>query len=101
MPDGEVLPFCTFNVFPEVYRDKIQKQYSIPSKEWERTHPGWNYNADKYTRDIKSLTAGAAYRKTYGRMIDYFALPVNGGKGVINFAKETFKDIAEPIVETE
>ena len=31
MPDGQVLPFCTFNVFPEVYRDKIQKQYSIPS----------------------------------------------------------------------
>ena len=30
------------------------------------------------------------YRKTYGQMIDYFALPVNGGKPVANFANEAF-----------
>ncbi|MGC8648568.1 MAG: tetraether lipid synthase Tes [Candidatus Micrarchaeia archaeon] len=92
MPDGEVLPFCTFNVFPEVYRDKIQRQYSIPAKDWQRTHPDWNYSKDKYVRDIKALTATPAYRKTYGRMIDYFALDVNGGKGVANFANEKFEE---------
>ena len=92
MPDGEVLPFCTFNVFPEVYRDKIQKQYSVPSKEWEQTHEGWNYAKDKYMRDIKSLESNPSYRKTYGEMIDYFALPVNGGKPVDGFANEVFKD---------
>ena len=47
MPDGRVLPFCTFNVFPEVYRDKIQKQYSIPSNEWQEMHPDWSYRSDK------------------------------------------------------
>ncbi len=87
-PDGEVLPFCTFNVFPEVYRDKIQRQYSIPATEWEKNHSNWSYASDKYVRDIKSLKSTEAYKKTYGRMIDYFAMPVNGGKPVANFANE-------------
>jgi uncharacterized radical SAM superfamily Fe-S cluster-containing enzyme len=87
MPDGEVLPFCTFNVFPEVYRDKIQKQYSIPASEWQKSHD-WTYNKDKYIRDVKQLESTPAYRKTYGNIIDYFALPVNGGKPVANFVLE-------------
>ncbi len=87
-PDGEVLPFCTFNVFPEIYRDKIQRQYSIPAVEWEKNHPNWNYNSDKYVRDVKKLSGTETYRKTYGRMVDYFAMPVNGGKPVANFANE-------------
>jgi 7,8-dihydro-6-hydroxymethylpterin dimethyltransferase len=92
MPDGEVLPFCTFNVFPEVYRDKVQRQYSIPSSEWEKTHPGWTYPSDKYVRDVKQIEKTPAYRRTYGRMVDYFAMPVNGGKPVANFANEKFAD---------
>jgi hypothetical protein len=35
-PDGKVIPFCTFNVIPEMYRDKIQRKFSIPASEWER-----------------------------------------------------------------
>jgi uncharacterized radical SAM superfamily Fe-S cluster-containing enzyme len=80
MPDGRVLPFCTFNVFPEVYRDKIQRQYAIPSKEWEATHPNWNYAADKYRRDIKALEATPEYQKTYNQAIDFFTLPVNAAE---------------------
>ena len=34
-PDGKVIPFCTFNVIPELYRDKIQRKFSIPASEWE------------------------------------------------------------------
>ena len=102
MPDGEVLPFCTFNVFPEVYRDKVQKQYSIPSKEWEKTHNNWAYSKDKYVRNVKELEAGELYKKTYGTMIDYFALPVNGGRAVFNFSNPAIQ--AEPqkkvVVET-
>ena len=78
MPDGQVLPFCTFNVFPEVYRDKVQKQYSIPAKEWQRTHNDWSYQQDKYMRDVKALEATPEYDKIYGSgKIDYFNLPVN------------------------
>jgi 7,8-dihydro-6-hydroxymethylpterin dimethyltransferase len=98
MPDGEVLPFCTFNVFPEVYRDKVQKQYSIPAKEWEKTHNAWTYAKDKYVRNVKELEQGEAYQKTYGKMVDYFALPVNGGKAVKNFANETFNAAPKQVV---
>jgi uncharacterized radical SAM superfamily Fe-S cluster-containing enzyme len=77
MPDGRVLPFCTFNVFPEVYRDKIQKQYSIPSKEWQNMHPNWAYNVDKYRRDVKAIESTEAYQKTYAGMEDFFHMPVN------------------------
>ncbi|MDE1823410.1 MAG: radical SAM protein, partial [Candidatus Micrarchaeota archaeon] len=80
MPDGRVLPFCTFNVFPEVYRDKIQKQYSIPSKEWENMHHDWTYKSDKYTRDVKALEASDVYKRTYVQATDYFRLPVNAAE---------------------
>jgi hypothetical protein len=85
MPDGQVLPFCTFNVFPEVYRDKIQKQYSIPANEWKKMNPNWNYRADKYIRDVKKLEQHPLFLKTYANMEDYFAMPINGGKPVENF----------------
>ena len=35
-PDGRVLPFCTFNVIPAMYRDALQGKYSIPKEEWEK-----------------------------------------------------------------
>ncbi len=77
MPDGRVLPFCTFNVFPEVYRDKVQKQYAIPSKEWQNMHPDWSYRSDKYMRDVKALEASESYIRTYAQAKDYFKLQVN------------------------
>ncbi len=76
-PDGEVLPFCTFNVFPEIYRDKLQRQYSISPEEWKKSHPGWTYQSDKYIRNVKELESTSIYKKTYGNLVDYFALPVN------------------------
>ena len=77
MPDGRVLPFCTFNVFPEVYRDKIQRQYAIPSKEWETMHEKWSYSGDKYMRNVKELEASEPYQRTYVKATDFFTLPVN------------------------
>lgn len=35
-PDLRIIPFCSFNVIPEWYRDKIQQKYGIPVEEWER-----------------------------------------------------------------
>jgi uncharacterized radical SAM superfamily Fe-S cluster-containing enzyme len=97
-PNGEVLPFCSFNVFPEMYRDKVQRQYSMPALEWEKTHPGWNYSKDKYTRNIKEIEASPAYIMTYGSMKDYFALPVNSGKGLANFANIKQKTAIQQVV---
>jgi len=35
-PDGRIIPFCAFNVIPEWYRDKIQREYGVPVEEWEK-----------------------------------------------------------------
>jgi hypothetical protein len=38
-PDMRIIPFCSFNVIPEWYRDRIQKKYGEPVPEWEaRNH---------------------------------------------------------------
>ena len=77
LPDGRTVPFCTFNVMPELYRDKVQRAYAIPSKEWAALHPGWSYAADKYRRDVQELESREEYKRTYGSIVDLFSLPVN------------------------
>jgi uncharacterized radical SAM superfamily Fe-S cluster-containing enzyme len=88
LPDGRVIPFCTFNVFPEIYRDKVQRQYAVPAEEWQKQHPGWTYASDKYRRNIKELEANPLYEKTYGHLVNFFELPVNRA------AKEAEKAVA-------
>ncbi len=34
-PDLRIIPFCSFNVIPEWYRDKIQQKYGMPIEAWE------------------------------------------------------------------
>jgi hypothetical protein len=34
-PDLRIVPFCSFNVLPEWYRDRIQQKYGMPIEEWE------------------------------------------------------------------
>jgi len=36
-PDGRLYPFCTYNSGP-VFREKIERQFSIPLEEWRRRH---------------------------------------------------------------
>jgi 7,8-dihydro-6-hydroxymethylpterin dimethyltransferase len=79
MPDGRIVPFCSFNVIPELYRDKVQKQYAMPSSEWQEAHKGWTYAKDKYRRDVAALEAKKEYDDTYNKKIDFFSLPVNAG----------------------
>ncbi len=37
-PDGRVIPFCAYNVIPELYRDKTNREFSVPAKDWEKRH---------------------------------------------------------------
>lgn len=50
-PDGRILPFCTFNVIPELYRDRIQRKFSIPASEWEK-RSGKKLSDDKHHRKL-------------------------------------------------
>jgi len=52
MPDGRIIPFCAFNVFPEVYRDTVQDRYSLLPSEWERK-TGKKLKDDVYKRVAK------------------------------------------------
>jgi hypothetical protein len=70
MPDGRIVPFCAFNVLPEEYRDKVQREYSIPWGEWKREHGSLERNL--YRRDVKKLEAGEAYKRTYSGLRNYF-----------------------------
>ncbi len=37
-PNGRIYPFCTYNSGP-VFREKVERQFSIPLEEWHRRHP--------------------------------------------------------------
>jgi 7,8-dihydro-6-hydroxymethylpterin dimethyltransferase len=66
MPDGRIIPFCAFNVVPELYRDKVQKQYSVSWEEFEKNYKGKSKNPlSKYARDQKLLEADKSYSKIY------------------------------------
>ncbi|MBI5967721.1 MAG: radical SAM protein [Deltaproteobacteria bacterium] len=36
-PNGKIYPFCTYNSGP-VFREKIERQFSMPLEEWRRRH---------------------------------------------------------------
>jgi uncharacterized radical SAM superfamily Fe-S cluster-containing enzyme len=47
-----IVPFCSFNVLPELYRDKIQKEHSVSIAEWEKK-TGRKLSDDFYKRKVK------------------------------------------------
>ncbi|MBI5060962.1 MAG: radical SAM protein [Candidatus Aenigmarchaeota archaeon] len=54
VPDGRILPFCTFNVIPELYRDVVQKRYGMSIKDWEKK-TGRKLQDDFYKRDPEKM----------------------------------------------
>jgi len=74
MPDGRIVPFCAFNVLPELYRDKVQNQYSIPWEEWKTLHQGQN-PSEKYKRNIVELEKNEIYQKAYYQTKSFFSNP--------------------------
>ncbi|MDG7041445.1 MAG: radical SAM protein [Nitrososphaerota archaeon] len=37
-PDDRIIPFCSYNVIPEWYRDRIQRRFSMSIEEWEKAN---------------------------------------------------------------
>jgi 7,8-dihydro-6-hydroxymethylpterin dimethyltransferase len=64
MPDGRIIPFCAFNVVPELYRDKVQNQYSMSWDEYKKQNGGRD-PMQKYKRDSKTLKDNPAYDRVY------------------------------------
>ncbi|MFN3527612.1 MAG: tetraether lipid synthase Tes [Candidatus Altarchaeaceae archaeon] len=63
-PDGRIIPFCTYNVLPEVYRDKIMEKYSIKIEEWEKKN-NKKISDEIYKRDVKFFENSEIYKKGY------------------------------------
>lgn len=70
-PDGRIIPFCTYNVLNDLYRDKVLKEYQIPLDEWIKKH-GENSIGDKmkYKRVASKLEEGDLYKITYKGFVD-------------------------------
>ncbi len=62
-PNKPIVPFCAFNVLPEEYRDKIQRQFGTSIKKWERQTKR-KLQDEFYKRDTKKLK-DELYEKTY------------------------------------
>ena len=69
-PEPNVVPFCTFNVLPELYRDNVQRMFSVSLEEWSKLKPGTVGDKAKYRRDIKKLESGEIYKKTYAGFLE-------------------------------
>jgi len=64
-PDGRLIPFCTFNVIPKLYRDRLQKIYSISLSDYLKSKGLFSMSQEKYRRNIKKLESTELYKKTY------------------------------------
>ena len=51
LPDLRIVPFCAFNVLPELYRDRVQERFSISVSEWE-ARTGKRLRDDMYVRRL-------------------------------------------------
>ncbi len=70
LPDGRIVPFCAYNVLPNLYRDKTNREYSIPPEEWEKKNKR-KLKDDKYARNI-SKEEQKTIEKHYKEMIEKF-----------------------------
>jgi len=73
-PDGRLVPFCSFNVLQDLYRDRVQSVYGISLSRWKkltRKDP----LKDKYVRNIRKLISNPLYREYYEGIIDIDSIP--------------------------
>ncbi|MEL9909486.1 MAG: radical SAM protein [Desulfurococcus sp.] len=70
VPDGRLIPFCAFNIFDDVYRDKIQKEYGVSLEEYSSKYslPKGQVTR-KYIRDRRRLESSEIYKLAYEGII--------------------------------
>lgn len=68
-PDNRIIPFCAYNVLPDLYRDKILEEYSVSMDEWKERYPETVGSSLKYFPDREKLKNTELYRKTYNTFL--------------------------------
>lgn len=70
VPDGRLIPFCTFNVLNDIYRDFIQEKYRISLEEYAKIAGEDSIGKrSKYVRPIKQLMSLPIYKEAYKGII--------------------------------
>jgi len=70
-PDGRVIPFCTYNVLNDLYRDKVLKEYQIPIEKWIEAHGEDSIgDAIKYRRVASIWEQGLIYKNAYKDFVE-------------------------------
>ena len=70
-PNRTIIPFCAYNVLPDLYRDRFIEQDSLSLEEYSRTYgPTKIGEAVKYRRDAEKLSSGEAYKRTYAPFLE-------------------------------
>jgi len=64
-PDLRVIPFCTFNVLPDLYRDRLQEKYGVSLEDYAKKYGGTVGEVVKYKRNVEALESGEPYQRTY------------------------------------
>ncbi len=65
-PNRRIVPFCSFNVLEDIYRDHVQKEFGKPIDEWMRVTRNKPVGVEiKYRRNVRKLAEGEPYKKTY------------------------------------
>ena len=59
-PDLRIIPFCSFNVIPEWYRDKVQQKYGMPIEAWEGRTAGSSRTVSTVAPCAEAATLRAA-----------------------------------------
>ncbi|MET1160460.1 MAG: tetraether lipid synthase Tes [Thermoprotei archaeon] len=71
VPDGKLIPFCAYNIFEDVYRDKILRENSMPLNEYSKKYGlPEGMASKKYVRDRKKLESTDVYREAYKDIIE-------------------------------
>jgi len=71
VPDGRVIPFCAYNIFEDIYRDKILRENSVSLEEYSvKYNLPKGVAAKKYVRDRSKLESTEIYRETYRGILE-------------------------------
>jgi len=75
MPNKKIVPFCTFNVIPQFYRDKVQAEYAPEDISRLRSkysiRRAEEFKSEVYQRDREKLERGKIYKEGY-RLKNFF-----------------------------
>ncbi len=64
LPDGRVIPFCAYNVFPTIYRDKTLKEFSVSTEKLKENEKYYKELSD-FRKQADKIRDNEIYKKIY------------------------------------